>query len=208
MLQRVEKTAKTVEEAISAALNELEIDKEDADIEIIDKGSAGFLGFGGKEAKVIVSKKQEDIEEKAIDFLENVTLKMGLDVMCRSEINENHLKIELKGVDMGLLIGRRGETLDSLQYLTSLVVNANTQSYIKVTLDTENYRGKREETLTRLAKRLAVQVQKTKKSITLEPMNPNERRVIHSTLQSFKGIYTYSIGDDPNRKIVIAIKDK
>ncbi len=149
----------------------------------------------------IISKEKE---EKAIAFVKDVTEKMGAKLNINVSVEENNLKINLTGEDIGIVIGRRGETLDSLQYLTSLIINKDEDDYIKVTIDTENYRQKREETLVRLANKLATKVIKYNRNISLEPMNPYERRIIHSALQEFKGVTTHSTGTEPNRKVVIA----
>ena len=200
-----EATGKTSEEAIEAALLELGADKEDVDIEIFDEKSKGFLGLGGKTVKVRVTLKQTDADI-AIDFLLDILDKMELNAGVEYFFEDGTLKIEINGEDIGVLIGRRGETLDALQYLVSLVYNKGREEYVRVQIDTGNYRQKREEILVRLAQRIAVKVQKYKKSITLEPMNPYERRIIHSSLQNFKNIETYSIGEEPNRKVVVAYK--
>jgi len=208
MRRSVEKTGKTVEETIEAALSELALERDKVDIQIIDEGSKGLFGLiGSKVARVIVTAKESG-EDRAREFLSSVFEKMNLDVHIDIEEEENALKINMSGPDMGILIGRRGETLDSLQYLTSLVVNKGDNEYIRVSMDTENYRKKREETLVRLANKLADRVAKYRKNITLEPMNPYERRIIHSTLQNNKMVTTYSIGDEPNRKVVIAVNNK
>jgi spoIIIJ-associated protein len=208
MKRSVEKTGRNIEEAIEAALNELGLERDRVEIEIVDEGSKGLFGLiGSKLSKVIVTAKESGAD-RAQEFLMNVFEKMNLEVEIDMEETEKSLKINLSGSDMGILIGRRGETLDSLQYLTSLVVNKGDEEYIRVSLDTENYRKKREETLTRLAKKLADRVMKYRRSITLEPMNPYERRIIHSTLQNNKMVTTYSVGDEPNRKVVIAINNK
>ncbi|MBZ4646144.1 MAG: spoIIIJ-associated protein [Petroclostridium sp.] len=208
MKNAVEKTGKTVDEAINAALAELNLGRDKVDIEVIDEGNKGLFGLiGTKVARVRVTPK-ETAEDRAREFLNSVFDKMKLKVKINFEEKGNSLNILLEGDDMGILIGRRGETLDSLQYLTSLVVNRGDNEYIRVSMDTENYRKKREETLSKLAKRLAERVLKYRRSITLEPMNPYERRIIHSTLQNNKMVTTYSIGEEPNRKVVIALNNR
>lgn len=203
MTNSVEKTAKTVEDAINIALSELNASKEDVEIEIIDKGVKGIFGLiGSKEAKVRVTIK-ESMAGKAKEFLLEVFQKMDVDADVLVEEDEESISIKIKGDNIGILIGRRGETLDSLQYLTSLVVNKNKEIYKRVIIDIENYRQKREETLVKLANKLADRVVKYKKSITLEPMNPYERRIIHSALQNNKTVSTYSEGTDPYRRLVI-----
>lgn len=202
----IEVSAKSVEQAIEEALRELGIAREEADVEVLDGGAKGFLGLGAKDAVVRVSQKAPEAAQVAMDFLRGVTGAMGLDVSFETEEAEGVLKIEMSGEKMGLLIGKRGDTLDALQYLTSLAVNRQSEEYVKVNLDTENYRAKRQEALVKLAKKLAGTVVRTQKSITLEPMSPNERRIIHSTLQNNRQVKTYSIGEEPNRKVVIALK--
>jgi len=202
----VEKEAKTVEVAIEEALNEMNIEKDNADIEILDEGSKGLFGLiGGRNALVRVYKKV-DYEEIVKGFLYPVFDVLGIDGDIDITVENNVLKIKLSAENIGIIIGRRGETLDALQYLLGLAVNKQSDRFMRVTLDVCNYREKREETLVRLAKRLADKVERTKKNITLEPMNPYERRIIHATLQDYGKIETYSVGDDPNRKVVIRYK--
>ena len=208
MKRSIEKMGKSVKEAINEALKELALTEQEVEIEVVDEGSKGLFGFiGAKDAKVIVTEKESG-KTRAQAFLNDVFEKMKLQVNMRFEQKGNYLNITLEGDDMGILIGRRGETLDSLQYLTSLAVNRGDLNYLRVSIDTENYRKKREETLKRLAKKLSDRVLKYRRSITLEPMNPYERRIIHATLQNNKMITTYSVGDDPNRKVVIAINNR
>ena len=205
-LRTTEKSGKTVDEAVNAALAELGIDREDAEVEIIEEGSKGFLGLGSREATVKVTEKI-DIEKIAVRFLNSIVTKIVDEVQYEVEYNEKGIKIILSGPDMGILIGRRGDTLDSLQYLTSIYVNRYSAEYIKVYIDTENYREKRHDTLVRLARRLASQVAREGREITLEPMSPNERRIIHSTLQNNRLVTTGSVGEEPNRRVVISLSD-
>lgn len=203
----IEKNAKSVELAVQEALNELGITQDEAEIEVLDEGAKGFLGLGAKDALVRVTKKGKDAEQLAVEFLTDVTKAMGLDVTFVTErTEENTVKVEMSGDKMGLLIGKRGDTLNALQYLTSMAVNKQTEEYTKINLDTENYRAKRQDVLVKLAKKLAATVVRTGKNITLEPMSPNERRIIHYTLQNNNKVKTYSVGDEPNRKVVIALK--
>lgn len=203
----IEKSAKSVELAVQEALSELGITRDDAEIEVLEEGAKGFLGLGAKDAMVRVTKKTPDVAKLAVDFLTDVTKAMGLDVAFETELTDgNALKIEMSGEKMGLLIGKRGDTLNALQYLTSMAVNKQTEEYTKINLDTENYRAKRQEVLVKLAKKLAGSVVRSGKSITLEPMSPGERRIIHYTLQNNNKVKTYSVGDEPNRKVVIALK--
>lgn len=204
----IQKTGKTVDEAVSEALKELRIGREDAEIEIIDEGSKGFLGvFGAKDAAVMVKKKFNP-EKIAADFLREVFISMGLIVKIDTKHKDKQLEITIGGDDMGIIIGKRGQTLDSLQYLVNLVVNKGNAPYISITLDTENYRARRKETLESLAFNLAKKVKHTGKNIVLEPMNPYERRIIHSALQNDRYVTTYSEGEEPYRNVVIALKEK
>lgn len=206
MAEYIEKEAKTVESAIEEALNEMNIGKDDADIEVLDEGSKGLFGLiGGRNALVRVYKKV-DYEEIIKSFLYPVFDVLGIDGDIDITVENNVLNIKLSAENIGIIIGRRGETLDALQYLLGLAVNRQSDKFMRVTLDVSNYREKREETLIRLAKKLADKVERTKKNITLEPMNPYERRIIHATLQDYGQVETYSIGDEPNRKVVIRYK--
>lgn len=206
-MKTVEMTGKNVDEALKNALEVLNASKDDVDVEVIDEGSKGFLGIGNKEAKIIVTVKNNP-EKKAKNFLDGLFKIWGEEVEVITNISDDILKIELKGDNMGSVIGKRGETLDALQHLTSLNVNTGDDEFIKVSLDTENYREKRNQTLAELAKKLAVRVAKTRKNMTLEPMNSYERRIIHATLQDDKYVTTYSVGQSPNRKVVIAYGKK
>lgn len=201
----LEKTAKTVQEAIDIALEELGADRDDVEINIIDEGAKGLFGIGSKVAKVQVKLKMSRSDD-GVHFLQDIFDKMDIDVDIEREEDEESILLKVTGKDSGIIIGRRGETLDALQYLTSLVVNKNSDEYKRVTIDIENYRQKREDTLIRLADRLADRVIRYRRNVTLEPMNPYERRIIHSTLQNNEYVETYSVGEDPNRKVVITLK--
>lgn len=200
-------TAKTVDEAVTKALIELETTSDKLEYEVVDKGSAGFLGIGAKPA-IIRAKKKETVADKAIEFLSQIFDAMNLEVSITAAYNEEEqeLSLNLEGDDMGILIGKRGQTLDSLQYLTSLVVNKGKSDYIRVKLDTEDYRRRRKETLENLARGIAYKVKKTRKSVVLEPMNPYERRIIHSALQGNKFVETVSEGEEPYRHVVVKLK--
>lgn len=200
-------SAKTVEDAITKALIELETTSDKLEYEVIDKGSTGFLGIGAKPA-IIRAKKKLSLQDMAVNFLEQVFQAMDMEVDITAAYNEeeSEMSINLDGEDMGILIGKRGQTLDSLQYLVSLIVNKNHEGYIRVKLDTENYREKRKKTLETLAKNIAYKVKRTKKPVSLEPMNPYERRIIHAALQNDKYVLTKSEGEDPFRHVVIALK--
>lgn len=249
----IEFKAKTIDDAITDALVQLGITSDQLDYEVIEKGSAGILGLGRKDAvikarkKVVVpEKKVEPVQTKKVeapapkketsqaqkahiekapvkpasnldfaeletsvkDFLSQVFAAMQLEVEIITKADEDNkvIDVEFKGPEMGMLIGKRGQTLDSLQYLTNLAVNKQSDSYIKVKLDTEDYRKRRKETLENLARNIAYKVKRTKRPVSLEPMNPFERRVIHSALQNDKYVSTHSEGEEPYRHVVVTLK--
>lgn len=175
--------------------------------EVIEKGSTGFLGIGSKNA-VIKARKKYSLEGSVREFLGSVfaAMKMEVEVLIKIDEVEHTIDIELKGDDMGILIGKRGQTLDSLQYLTSLAVNKQSEEYYKVKIDTEDYRKRRKDTLENLAKNIAYKVKRTKRPVSLEPMNPFERRIIHSALQNDRYVTTHSEGDEPYRHVVVTLK--
>ena len=197
-------SAKSVADAITMACMELQITSDKLAYEVVEEGSAGFLGIGSKNA-VIKAAVKDSLEDKVKDFLKDVLNAMSLqaEVEIKYDEAEKKMDIEIKGDDMGVLIGKRGQTLDSLQYLTSIVVNKGRKDYIRVKVDTENYRSRRRETLENLAKNLAYKAKRTKNPVSLEPMNPYERRIIHSALQNDKYVTTHSEGEDPYRKVII-----
>ena len=245
---------KTVEEAITEACIQLGLASTDVEVEVVEKGSAGFLGIGAKQAVIKAWKKQEKkeskkevkkevkkeapkkvevseetsaVEEEVVEteeklaevepqtkeacekFLTDVLKTMGMELKLTSEIDEDgSLSINMEGENMGILIGKRGQTLDSLQYLTNRVANKMQEGYVRVKLDTENYRQRRKETLENLAKNIAHKVKRTKKSVSLEPMNPYERRIIHSALQGDKYVSTHSEGEEPYRRVVVTLNRK
>ena len=209
-MEYIEFSAKTVSEAITEACRNLGVTSDRLDYEIIDEGSSGFLGIGSKPAVIRTAVKNEEIsvEDKAGRFLNDVFAAMNMTVIVNVKYDkaEENMDIDLSGEDMGVLIGKRGQTLDSLQYLVSLVVNKDTENYIGVKIDTENYRERRKETLENLAKNIAYKVKRTRRPVSLEPMNPYERRIIHSALQNDKYVTTYSEGEEPFRKVVVALK--
>lgn len=198
----VEKSGKSVEEALRLALIDLEVSRDQVEIEILEEGSKGFLGIGAKETRIRVTKKN-DVNETARNFLSNILNQMSISAKLEIEQNDEVLSINMIGEDMAILIGKRGQTLDSLQYLVSLVVNKEREDYLRVVLDTENYRAKRKETLEALAEKLASKVKKSRKNVILEPMNPYERRIIHSALQNNPSVSTKSEGEEPYRKVII-----
>lgn len=205
-LKKTEKEAKSVDEAKALALSELGVSEDEAEIEVLDEGTKGFLGIGSKGAKVVATAKDGDAAV-AKHFLSDIFGAMGLDVSITAKSSSESLDVEMEGSRMGLVIGKHGDTLDALQYLTSLVVNRDSDERIRVILDTENYREKRHAALLALSSRLADKVSRTGKKHTLEPMNPYERRIIHSSLQNNEDVTTYSIGEEPYRKVVIAPKN-
>lgn len=200
-------TGKTVEDAVMEAAIKLETTSDKLDYEILEKGSSGFLGIGSKPAKIKARKLMETVD-RVEEFLADVFAAMQIDAKIEITENkeENTMNVDLSGEDMGVLIGKRGQTLDSLQYLVSLVVNKESEEYIHVKVDTENYRQRRKETLENLAKNIAYKVKRTKRSISLEPMNPYERRIIHSALQNDKYVTTHSEGEEPFRRVVVTLK--
>lgn len=204
----IEITAKTVDEAITNALIKLGTTSDNVEIEVIEKESSGFLGLFNNKPARIKAKCKYTADGAARNFLTQVFDAMNIDaeIDLKYDELENTLDINLSGKDMGVLIGKRGQTLDSLQYLVSLVVNKNSETYLKVKLDTENYRERRKETLENLAKNIAYKVKRTKKAVSLEPMNPYERRIIHSALQNDKFVETHSEGDEPYRRVVVTVK--
>ena len=259
-MNKITVSAKTVEDALTEASIELGLASTDIDYEVIEKGSAGFLGIGAKQAVITAWKKVEEkpkkekkvekkpekkvekevvveevketpkVEEKKEEvpekeeklaevepqtkeacekFLKDVLKSMDMEVTLTSEIDEDGaLSINMEGENMGILIGKRGQTLDSLQYLTNRVANKMQEGYVRVKLDTENYRERRKETLENLAKNIAHKVKRTKRSVSLEPMNPYERRIIHSALQGDKYISTHSEGEEPYRRVVVTLNRK
>lgn len=206
-MEYIEVSAKNVDDAITQATIQLGITSDQLEYEIVEKGSTGFLGIGSKNA-VIKARRKFSLEDNVKDFLNSVFKAMNMTVEILVQINEEEhfIDIELKGDDMGILIGKRGQTLDSLQYLTSLAVNKHSEQYYKVKVDTENYRKRRKETLENLAKNIAYKVKRTKHSVSLEPMNPFERRIIHSALQNDRYVTTHSEGEEPFRHVVVTLK--
>ena len=199
-------TGQTVKEAVESALAQLQITEDRADISIVDEGKKGIFGiFGARPAVVKVSVIKDPIEE-AEKFLLDVSEKMGAPVTINVEKNGKQVKFILSGEKIALLIGKRGQTLNSLQYLTQLVINRFSGQYLNVMVDAEHYRERRNDTLIQLAQRLAQKAVQTKKEVSLEPMPSYERKIIHTALVENKKIKTYSSGEDPHRHIVIAPK--
>ena len=206
-MEFIEISAKTVDDAITEACQKFSVTSDKLEYEVIEEGSAGFLGLGSKSA-VIKARVKSSVKDIAKTFLNDVFEAMKLTVVIdiRFDEVENIMDIDLSGDEMGILIGKRGQTLDSLQYLTSLVVNKDVENYIHVKVNTENYRKRRKDTLENLAKNIAFKVKRTKRAVSLEPMNPYERRIIHSALQNDRYVTTHSEGDEPFRRVVVTLK--
>ena len=206
-MEFIEISAKTVDDAVIAACQQLSITSDKLEYEVVEEGKAGIFGFGAKPA-IIKARAKATLQDNVKAFLNDVFAAMNIEVVVNVEYNEEEksMNINLVGDDMGMLIGKRGQTLDSLQYLVSLVVNKETEDYIRVKVDTENYRERRKATLENLAKNMAHKVKRIRRSVTLEPMNPYERRIIHAALQDDKYVSTHSEGDEPYRRVVITPK--
>ena len=205
-------SAKTVSDAITEACQHFTVTSDRLEYEVVEEGSAGFLGIGSKPA-VIKARIKEEVKEVSVtdsakQFLKEVFTAMNMAVTIDVDYNEEEktMNVDLSGDEMGVLIGKRGQTLDSLQYLVSLVVNKDKEDYIRVKVDTENYRERRKDTLENLAKNISYKVKRTKRSVSLEPMNPYERRIIHSALQNDKYVTTHSEGEEPFRRVVVTLK--
>lgn len=207
MRRSLELKSKTKEEAINKALQQLNVKLEDLEVEIIENPTKGFLGFiGSKDGtyKFTVIERETDIAKK---FIENILKNANITAKVNVTQENNLIKVDIEGNDAASLIGRRGETLDSIQFLTGLALNkVNKDSHMRVLVDIENYRSKREESLVRYASKVAREVAKTKKTKKLDCMNPYERRIVHSALQNDKYVITYSEGTDPYRRLVIEYK--
>ena len=206
-MEFIEVSAKTVDEALTEASISLGIPSSEIEYEVVEKGSTGFLGLGSKNA-VIKARKKFSVEENVKEFLKSVfhAMDMAVEIIVKVSEEDKTIDVELKGEDMGVLIGKRGQTLDSLQYLTNLAVNKHSENYYKVKVDTEDYRKRRKDTLENLAKNIAYKVKRTKRAVELEPMNPFERRVIHSALQNDRFVTTHSEGEEPYRHVVVTLK--
>lgn len=214
MKKYIEKQASSIDEAFKLAMQELEsldvnVDMESVEKEVLEKGKSGFFGIGAVPARVCIA-YEEIVITPAVEakrFVDGLLQHMGIEGEAfLSEGEDGQILIDVRGEDMGAVIGRRGDTLDAIQYLTSLTVNRGKEEHIRVAIDTEGYRAKREESLQRLARKMAGKVLKYRKNMTLEPMNPYERRIIHATLQEYQGVTTYSTGTEPNRRVVVALE--
>ncbi|MGM9522676.1 MAG: RNA-binding cell elongation regulator Jag/EloR [Oscillospiraceae bacterium] len=207
MIKSIETTGRTEDDAISTALKQLGKTRDEVSVEVLERAKSGFLGIGGSPARVRVSYEERNSKLTQLeDFLGGLFERMGVEAEVKAEINEeeNTISAELSGSHVGALIGRRGETLDAIQHLSNYVLNNGSSERIRVNIDAENYRAKRADALTHLAKKVAVKVVKYRRSVTLEPMNAYERHVIHTALQDFPGVTTYSTGTEPNRRVVVS----
>lgn len=206
MLVSIEVTGKTEEEAIQNALNQLGLQRDDVTVEIIERAKSGFLGLKSTPAVVRVSYERPDTQSERVEqFLTGLFARMGVSATPHIESEEDGvLSVTLTGDDPGALIGRRGETLDAIQHLTNYVINKKASNRVRVNIDAENYRARRNEALEKLANKVAAKVVKYRRNMTLEPMNSYERHVIHTALQGFPNVTTYSVGTEPNRRIVVA----
>ncbi|NLF45340.1 MAG: protein jag [Syntrophomonadaceae bacterium] len=205
--QIIEKKGKSVDEAVQAALDELNCQIEDVVVEIIEEPSKGLLGIVGKKPAVVKVSLIDKPENGVREVLENLLDRMKIDYeIANIDYENDRVRINIVGKDMGLLIGRKGETLNALQYMAGLIINRKREERIRVIIDVEDYRRKREESLEALALRLSEKVKDTRKNIVMRPMSSQERRIVHTALQGDPQITTYSIGEEPNRKLVITLK--
>ncbi|HHT89890.1 MAG: RNA-binding cell elongation regulator Jag/EloR [Bacillota bacterium] len=206
-MKSIEVVARTVDEAIAEALHKLQADREEVEVTILDEGNKGFLGIlGSKQAKVLVEKKSPLYElklERALEFVKELLAQMEIPAEVVGEANLESVNLQIQGDGLGVLIGRRGQTLESLQYITSLAVNRQGGDWIRINLDIGDYRAKREETLRSLAQRAAMKVESTGRRVALDAMNAAERRIVHQELQEFGGVITQSEGQEPYRRVVI-----
>jgi len=207
-MKSIEISARTVDEAVKLAAQELDVSLEKIEIEVLEEPAKGFLGILGSRQARIRARVKEDKQDKAKRFLEEVTAHMGIKTTVQIEESDDYVRMTLSGGNLGSIIGRRGETLDALQYLANLVANKEGGERKKIILDAEGYRKRREDTLRTLAKRLADKVKRSGQPVVLEPMNPQERRVIHTALQNDTRVQTLSEGEEPYRKVVISLKER
>ncbi len=223
MLNSIEVTGRTEDEAVATALCQLNLQREDVSIEILERAKSGFLRIGASPAVIRVSYEVPDapapetqakaaaprakgeVEEQARDFLEGLLKRMGTAAVIDISTKEGgSVSLNLSGEGMGAIIGRRGETLDAIQHLTNYAVNRGREDRTHISIDAENYRAKREESLEHLAEKMAAKALKYRRSMALEPMNSYERHVIHTALQNYEGVTTCSTGTEPNRRVVIS----
>jgi spoIIIJ-associated protein len=205
-MKKITVTGKSIEDAVKSGLEQLNATKDQVTIQVIDEPSKGLFGLiGAKDAKVELELKVDALSE-TIHFLDEILQLMQLEVKIEQEKEDEAILLNLSGSELGILIGRRGQTLDALQYLVNIVANRYSTSHLRIILDAENFRSRRKKTLQQLALRLAERVTKTGKEVILEPMSPLERKVIHSYLQDHPKVKTYSKGEEPNRRVVIVLR--
>jgi len=206
-VQTIEKKGKNVEEAIKAALDELGCDIKDVSVEVVEEASKRLLGFMGNKPAVVKVSLREKPETEARKVVEDLLQRMKIDYQIEKVEWENGItRINIIGKDMGLLIGRKGETLNALQFIAGLMINRKREEKMRIVLDVEDYRKKREQSLEALAIRLAEKAKQTQKNVIMRPMSSQERRIVHTVLQEDSHVVTYSMGEEPNRKVVIALK--
>ena len=204
MIETIQVTGKTEDEAIASALRQLGLERDAVSVEIVERAKAGFLGLGASPAVVNVSyEKSESASERVESFIRGLLEHMGAEADITITEREKGLNVCLSGDNMGVIIGRRGETLDAIQHLTNYAVNRGAEKRIYINVDAENYRAKREDSLVHLAEKMAAKVVKYRRSMALEPMNSYERHVIHTALQDYEGVTT-STGTEPNRRVVVS----
>ncbi len=206
MTKFIEVTGKTEEEAIASALAQLELSRDEVSVEILERAKSGFLGIGASPALVRVSYEVVDSQRDKVErYLRGLLDYMGVDAQIEiTERDNGGLTANLSGSGMGAVIGRRGETLDAIQHLVNYSVNRGNDKRMHISVDAENYRSKREESLVHLAEKMAAKAVKYKRSMALEPMNSYERHVIHTALQNYEGVSTSSTGTEPNRRVVVS----
>jgi spoIIIJ-associated protein len=205
-MKKIVVTGKTIEDAVKAGLLQWQVSEDRVKIKVLEQPSKGFLGLiGTKEAKVELE-LVPDAYEEAVHFLQDIFKTMQLTITIDLHKDKEGVTLNMTGSELGILIGKRGQTLDALQYLVNIVANRFSSSHLRVILDAENFRERRKKTLEELASRLASRVIKTKKEVILEPMNALERKIIHSELQDHPAVKTFSKGEEPNRRVVIALK--
>ncbi|RAV19527.1 RNA-binding cell elongation regulator Jag/EloR [Paenibacillus contaminans] len=205
-MKKIVVSAKSVEEAVKQGLAQLNVSEDRVNVSVLEQPSKGLFGLiGSKGAKVELEVIPDPIEE-TISFLQNVFRTMELNVRVEKQSDKDGVLLNLTGSELGILIGRRGQTLDALQYLTNIVANRFSTSHVRIVLDAEQFRERRRQTLEQLSERLASRVIRSKKEVVLEPMSPQERKVIHSHLQDHPSVKTYSKGEEPNRRVVIVMR--
>jgi spoIIIJ-associated protein len=206
-VKKVVAAAKTIDDAVRKALEELGVTRDKVSVRVLEEPSRGLFGlFGSRDAKVEVEVNVDPVDQ-GLAFLQDVLANMNVDARVETRPGEDGVLFDIQGTNLGIIIGRRGQTLDSLQYLVNVVANRHADKHVRIILDAENYRTRRKETLEQLAERVARKAVATKRSVRLEPMSAAERKVIHSFLQKRADVVTYSEGDEPNRCIVIAPKE-